>query len=184
MFNLVEYNDNLDLAKFYEDAKERGFVNNSSKKAMIDCFANERDWKVWILYDNTDAVGSVAAHSLDIIGPNAYRICARTCTFAEARPSHGLITVRRLILEHQNLTAQFFIPKCIEYCPTDSDLYITSNESKVASQRQVHEIYCPTLAKTGLLTKTHELEYRGHVQSFWKLDREIFFSQLSKYNRW
>lgn len=184
MFKLVDYSDDLNLDSFYENALNRGFINNSSKKTMVDCFANERDWKVWILYQNDQAVGSVAAHSLDVIGPNAYRICARTCSFAEARPSHALITLNRLIVEHQNLTAQFFIPKCIEYCPPDSDLYITSNKSKIASQRQVHQIYCPTLEKFGVLTKTHELEYRGHVQTFWKLDKEIFLSQLNSYPRW
>ena len=184
MYKLINYSDDLDLNSFYANALKRGFVNNSSKKTMIDCFANERDWHVWILYQNDEAIGSVATHSLDVIGPNAYRICARTCSFAEARPRHALITINRLINEHQNLTAQFFIPACIEYCPSDSDLYITSNESKVASQRQVHTIYCPTLEKSGVLTKTHELEYRGHVQSFWKLNKELFLEQLNSYPRW
>ena len=49
MFNLVEWSPNLDLTQFYAEATRRGFINNASQKAMIDCFANEREWNVWIL---------------------------------------------------------------------------------------------------------------------------------------
>jgi len=44
MFNLVEWTPQLDLTEFYAEATSRGFVNNSSQKAMIDCFNNEREW--------------------------------------------------------------------------------------------------------------------------------------------
>lgn len=184
MYKLVPWSPELDLSDFYNKAKERGFENNSSQKLLVDCFNKEQRSQVWILYQDHVAVGSVAAHSLPELGENAYRICARTCTFAEARPSHALITVNRLIVEHQNLTAQFFIPACIEWCGIDSDMYISTNESPVASQRLVHKIYCPTLTKVGTLTKHCEMDYRGHTQTFWKLNPRVFLEQLSNYERW
>ena len=42
MYKLINYSDDLDLNSFYANALKRGFVNNSSKKTMIDCFANEK----------------------------------------------------------------------------------------------------------------------------------------------
>lgn len=184
MYKLVPWSATLDLSEFYTRATERGFVNNASQKAMIDCFAKEERSQVWILYQGEKAVGSVAAHSLPELGANAYRICARTCTLAEARLSHALITINRLIKQHQNLTAQFFIPACIEWCGEDADMYISSHPSEVGTQRMVHNIYCPTLVKTGTLERTCELEYRGHLQTFWKLNVPVFLEQLNSNPRW
>ena len=184
MYKLVKWSDELDLTKFYKKAEERGFHNNSSKEVMIDCFNNERDYMVWILYMNDEVIGSVAAHSLDILGSNAYRICARTCSFAEARPYKGLLSATKIIREHQNFTAQFFIPAAVEWLGLDKDLYISSHPSDVGTQRIVHNIYCPTLVKTGALEYTCDLEYRGHYQTFWKLNKPVFLNQLSKYHRW
>ena len=184
MFNLVSWTPELDLSEFYQEAASKGFENNSSQKVLVECFKNEHKSQVWILYEDKKAVGSVAAHSLDILGSNAYRICARTCTFAEARPNHGLITVNRLIVEHQNLTDQFFIPACIEWAGEDKDLYISSHPSNVGTQKMVHNIYCPTLEKVGILSKSAELFYRGHVQTFWKLNVKKFYEELNKYPRW
>jgi len=184
MYKLIEWSSNLDLSEFYKKAEQRGFDNNASQSAMVNCFDNERLAKIWILYQNDHAVGSVAAHSLDILGSTSYRICARTCSFAEARPSRALITINRLILEHQNLTAQFFIPAAIDWCGKTSNMYISSHPSNVGTQRLVHNIYCPTLEKHGILTKSIDLEYRGHLQTFWKLNVSNFLTDLAKYPRW
>lgn len=182
MYKLVPWTAELDLTDFYAEAAARGFENNASQFAMVERIQREREWAVWILYQNDRAIGSVAAHSLDIL-PNAYRICARTCTFAEARPSHGLITTRRLIEQHQNLTAQFFIPACIEWCGADSNMYISSHPSTIGTQNIVHNLYCPTLEKINTLSNAGDYLYRGHVQTFWKLNAEVFLDQLGKYPR-
>ena len=184
MYKLIEWSEDLDLNYFYAEADRRGFENNSSQKVMIDCFKNEREFKAWILYKDDLPVGSVAAHSLDILGPNAYRICVRTCAFTEYRPISGLLTVNRMIREHQHITPQFYIPACIEWAGVENDLYISSNNSPVGTQRMVHNIYCPTMEKMGLLKKTHDIEYRGHLQSFWKLDSKKFLQDLERYPRW
>jgi len=185
MYKIVPWSQELDLTEFYAEANRRGFVNNSSQKSMVDCFNNEREKQVWILYQDDRAIGSVAAHSFDdVMGPDSYRICARTCTFAEARPSSGLVTVNRLIKEHQNLTAQFLIPTCMAWTPPWADLYITSNESKEASQRLVHNIYFPTLEKQGTVTRVKDVEYRGHIQTVWRLNCFEFVRQLELYPRW
>lgn len=183
-FKLIEWTPELDLSSFYEQARIRGFLNNSSQKSMIDCFNNERERNTWILYQDSNPIGSVAAHSFDDVMPNSYRICARTCTFAEARPSDGLITIKKLILEHQNLTAQFFIPQCIEWVNSRGKIYITSNDSKVGKQRAVHTIYFPQLEKINTVTRVKDVLYRGTVQTVWELNVEEFKKQLEKYPRW
>jgi len=183
MYSLVEWTPDLDLTEFYAEAELRGFVNNSSQQMLIDSLTKEREWCVWIFYYNNKAVGSVGAHSLPELGPNAYRICTRTCVFTDLLPYHQLRALTYTIKRHQNITAQFFIPVCIEWAK-DADLYISSHPSDVGTQRLVHKIYCPALVETGALERTCELEYRGHLQTFWKLNVDVFYEQLNQLPRW
>lgn len=184
MYKLIEWTPELDLSEFYKEADRRGFVNNASQKTMVDCFRNEREFNVWILYENDSPIGSVAAHSFDdVMGPNSYRILTRVCTFAEARPFKGLITPKRLVAEHQNLTDQFLLPKCIEWAGKEN-IYATSNASKEASQRLVHSYYFPTLEKIGIVEKVKEIYYRNTEQTVWKIDADAFEKNLAKYPRW
>ena len=184
MHKLVEWSPSLDLTDFYADAGSRGFVNNSSQKAMIDCFQNEREWNAWILYDGDRAIGSVAAHSFEDVMPGGYRILTRVCTFAEARKDKGLITPKRLVAEHQNLTDQFLLPKCIEWVAGRGRMFATSNASKEASQRLVHSYYFPTLAKLDVVSKIKDIHYRGTEQTVWEIHPGKFFENLTKFPRW
>lgn len=182
MYNVVEWNPSLDLTDFYKEAGSKGFVNNSSQQTMIDCFRNETEWTAWILYQDNKAVGSVAAHSFTIMGPKAYRVLARTCTFGTARQHSGLITSKRLIAEHQNLTDQFLLPVCINWA--QGELYATSNESSIASQRLVHRHYFPTLAKLGIVEHVCEMNYRNTDQTVWRIYPDRFLANLELYPRW
>ena len=180
---LTQWSSQLDLKDFYVNAAKRGYANNASRHMLIDSLAKEHQYAVWIFYYNDQAVGSVAAHSLDIFDKPSYRILARTCCFTDLLPMRTLRTMQG-ITSHQNYTAQYYLPTCIEWADSDADLYITSNDSDVAAQRAVHNIYCPALAKTGCLEKTCEIEYRGHIQTFWQLNRSVFYEQLNALPRW
>ena len=183
MFKLIRWNPDLDLSDFYRRAAAKGFENNANQQIMIDSLSKEDRWAAWILYYNDLAVGAVAAHSFPEMGENSFRICARTCVLSDDLPLHHLRT-KWGIIRHQNYTAQFFIPACVEWAGRDKDLYITSNESKSGSQRLVHEIFCPLLAKSGVLSKTKDIYYRGLTQTAWRLDVELFFKQLDQFGRW
>ena len=173
MYNIIPWTEDLDLTDFYSEAGRRGFVNNASQRAMIDCFRNEREWRVWILYYNDKPVGSVGAHSIE----EGYRICARTCILSDLLPLNTLRT-RNQIVSHQHITAQYFMPACIEWAK--DPMYITSHPSDVGTQRLVHTVWGPSLEKTGVLTRAFEKEYRGHVQTFWQLNTSVFLEQLDK----
>jgi hypothetical protein len=184
MYKLIEWNESLDLTSFYSEASKRGFHNNSSQKVMIDCFKNEREFNAWILYKDGSPIGSVAAHSFDdIMGKGSYRVLTRVCSFGDENPNQGLVTVKRLIKEHQNFTDQFFLPKCIEWTNTN-EIYATSNDSNIASQRLVHKFYFPTLEKLGIVNRVKEIDYRGLIQTVWKINPDKFLENLNKYPRW
>jgi hypothetical protein len=178
MFSLVPWSPDIDLENFYKEATRKGFYNNNSKSTMIDCFRNEREWQVWILYYKNTVVGSVAAHSID----EGYRICARTCVLTDLLPFNTMRT-RNQIINHQHVTAQYFMPACIEWVNNKGDMFITSHSSEVGTQRLVHTIWGPGLEKTGVLSRAFEKEYRGHLQTFWKLNVEVFLDQLRQ-NPW
>lgn len=183
MYKIVPWSEELDLTDFYKLAREKGFVNNSSQKAMIDCFRNEREWKVWILYYNNVAVGSVAAHSFPEMGNNSYRIAARTCVFTNLLPTDTLRT-RNQIITHQHATSQFLIPTCIEWAPKGSRLFITSNENEAGTQRLVHRIFGPAMEETGQMKRVKDIVYRGTNQTVWELFPEKFMEELERNPRW
>jgi hypothetical protein len=183
MYKLIEWSPNLDLTEFYAEASKRGFENNSSQKVMVDCFNNEKEKQVWIMYQDQRPVGSVAAHSFDdVMGSGSYRILTRVCSFAEARKDSKLLTFKKL-MEHQTLNDQFFFPKCIEWAGR-KNLYATSNDSKMGSQRLVHNYYFPGLAEKGIAERVTNVFYRGLEQTVWKLDADAFEESLKRYPRW
>lgn len=183
MLKLHEWSENLDLSYFYEEARRRGFENNSSQKRMIDTFKKEKEWKAWILYNDARAIASVVAHSFDdIMGPGSYRILARTCVLEGVRKNGGLMTARTAIAQHQNITDQFLIPACLNWSKGES--YSTSNNSPVASQRMVHKYYFPILEEIGIVENVGEVYYRNTIQTVWKIHKDKFFNSLEKYPKW
>jgi hypothetical protein len=164
-------------------AELKGFTNNSSQKMLVDSFNNERDKQVWILYYNNDPVGSVAAHSFPEMGDNCYRIAARTCVFSDMIPTPSLRT-RNQIITHQHITSQFLIPVCIDWCPKNNRMFITSNQKEAGTQRLVHNIFGPAMQESGQMLKVCELYYRGTEQTVWELFPDKFYEQLNKYPRW
>jgi hypothetical protein len=183
MFEIKQWTPDLDLTEFYATAKAKGFENNASQCMLVDSLAKEKHWAVWILYYYNKAVGSVAAHSFPEMGEDAFRIAARTCVFTDILPMNTLRT-RNQIVTHQHVTSQFLIPACIEWAPTGSKLYITSNESSVGTQRLVHRIFGPAMEATGQMTKIAEMTYRGNLQTVWQLFPDKFYKELNKYSRW
>ena len=187
LYKVVKWNENLDLTEFYQQAEKRGFINNSSQKMLVDSIAKEKEWSVWLLYYKNRPVGSVAAHSFDeIMGPNSYRIAVRTCVFTdrlEGTYGNALRTIS-VITKHQNPTAQFLIPTCIDWCPTGANLYITSNENSVGTQRRVHNIFGPTLERQGIMKRIKDIHYRGTDQTVWRFNPSIFYQQLDLHGRW
>jgi hypothetical protein len=183
MFEIKQWTPDLDLTEFYATAKAKGFENNASRYMLVDSLAKEKYWAVWILYYYNKAVGSVAAHSFPEMGEDAFRIAARTCVFTDILPMNTLRT-RNQIVTHQHVTSQFLIPACIEWAPTGSKLYITSNESSVGTQRLVHRIFGPAMEATGQMAKIAEMTYRGNLQTVWQLFPDKFYKELNKYSRW
>jgi hypothetical protein len=186
MFEVKEWTPELDLTDFYAKAEAKGFINNASQKMLVDSLAKEKAWCVWILYYNGKAIGSVGAHSFPEMGEDAFRIAVRTCVFTEEIPGtygNGLRTIS-VITDHQNPTAQFLIPKCIEWTPPWADLYITSNESTVGTQRLVHKIFGPAMEHLGLMKAVKEIDYRGTRQTVWQLFPDKFLKDLEKFPRW
>jgi hypothetical protein len=185
MIKMIPWSADLDLTEFYANAHAKGHGNNSTQKMLVDCFANERHKQTWMMYQDDQAVGSVAAHSLDLpqLGPDAYRICARTCVFTDLLPRRSLRTIS-VITHHQNYTAQYLMPTCIEWTPPWADLYITSTENSVGSQRAVNRTFCPALEATGVLEFAGKHIYRDTEQSFWKVNVNKFYADLDTYGRW
>ena len=182
-YRIVPWSEQLDLIDFYENARTRGFENNASQQMLVDCFNAEREKKVWILYYNNIAIGSVASHSFDIMGKNSYRIAARTCVLTDMIPTPSLRT-RNQIVTHQHATSQFLIPTCIEWCPKGANLYITSNENSAGTQRLVHRIFGPAMEESGQMKRVGDIHYRGTNQTVWQLFPDKFYEELNKYPRW
>ena len=188
MFKIVPFNKDLNLDDFYKEAKIRGFLNNVSEHHIIGCFATEREKQAWILFYKNSPVGTVSAHSFDdVMGKNSYRIAARTCVLTDKLVDisygKGLRGIS-VITKHQNPTAQFLIPACINWAPKDAKLYITSNTNEAGTQKKVHNIFGPALQRLKIMNPVREVVYRGTKQTVWSFDQSLFLEQINKYKRW
>lgn len=188
MFEIKEYNSNIDLTDFFKECEKRGFTNNNSKKSLINCFENEKYKKIWILFFKNKPVGSVAAHSFDsVMGANSYRIAARTCVLTNLIEGHQYsknLRTKNVICHHQNPTSQFLLPVCLSWVPQDSSLYITTNEELAGTQSRVNKIFAPIMQEKKIIEKVKTIYYRNTWQNLWKFNRDTFFKDLDQYRRW
>ena len=184
-FELVPYSDRFDLTEFYNTAKQKGFVNNSSKKMLIDSLSKEDRWQVWLLCWKGKVIGSTAAHSFPEMGPDSYRIACRICTFTDTLPKeYQVVRTRDTIRNHQTTTQQFVQPAGIMWAGFNKNYFVTTNENAEGTQRLVHSIVAPTLESTGVYTRITDMDYRGTRQTVWRVNADIYFDQLQHVKAW
>jgi hypothetical protein len=170
-YKIVPWSSDLDLSTFYQTALDKGYFNNASQEKLVDCFRNEREWQVWILYYNDIAVGSVAAHSFDEMGYNCYRIAARTCLFTDHLPPSGLRTIKQWA-KFQHPVGKYLIKQCIDWAPADANLYTTTVIANAfGSQDIFHSVADKVLSRQGVFEKACDMTYRNTEQTIWKIDR-------------
>jgi hypothetical protein len=184
-YRLVEWSPDLDLSDFYQEAERRGFENNYNQKVMFDCFKNEKSWKGWMLEYQGKYVGGVCAHSFDdVMGPNTYRILARTCIFTDQTHNPRLHTVNSFINNQQCCASQFFIPVSIEWAGQGSRLFATSNANDMGSQQRVNRLWFPMQKKLGRFSLVKTQFYRGCEQNIWELDLQNYKQSLPSHLQW
>jgi len=184
MYQIKEYQQGMDLSIFYQMCLARGFMNNSSHKRLIDTFAQQKFFKLWILFYNNIPVGTTVAHDFDdVMGEHSYRICARTCVLSDMLPIKHIRT-KDGIINHQNVCSQIFIPVMLNALPDNGKCYITSSDKDEASMKQVNGIWTKLLSKQGVLERVKDVLYRGANQTVWFLKREQFLKQLEQHTKW
>ena len=70
----------------------------------------------------------------------------------------------------EDVSSRFYVPKMIEWCGMDTNMYCTTNDLEGGKQRTVHRVWLPIMSKQGLFTKIKEIDYRGVRQTVWKLN--------------
>lgn len=180
MYKIIPYNDELDLSEFYAEAEARGLVNNSTKQMLVDSFRNEPEKQIFICYYDNKPVGSVVAHSFNEFKEGSYRILARTCILSHKTPFRRVGTLEAF-KKHQHVTARFFLPACVEWCGVDSDMYITTHPEPTGQMKSVHKLITGVWQKSGLIEYSGDFEYRGSMQSVWKLNATKFMNELDLY---
>ena len=173
MYTMKEWNENLDLSEFYDEARKRGYHNNDSYESMIQPFENLDDTKILILYYNNMAVGSSISHPF----LDGYRIFARLCVFTDLTPFKRCGTVRAF-KEHQHITARFFLP---EHAKLNSPLYFTTHPEPTAKMKGVHNNAAKWFEQAGVSAWLGDMKYRGCVQSVWKVNTQKWLDDMNKY---
>jgi len=183
-YKVVEYSPKLDLTEFYKENQRRGLENNTSQQAMFDCFRNEPHWNGWLVEYNNRFIGGVCIHSFDdVMGPNSYRIYARSCFHTELsmKPT-GYVKSHYTNL--QNVGLQLFTPVSIEWAGIDKKFYGSSNSRDVGSAQVVDKVWFPRLAERGIFTRITEVFYRGHYQNIWELNVQEYLRQIKTVPHW
>ena len=65
MYEIKEWNEEIDLSEFYAEASRRGFVNNDSYESMIKPFEDLPNTTILLLYYNNEVVGTAISHPFD-----------------------------------------------------------------------------------------------------------------------
>ena len=181
IYKITEFDGPItdEITEFLLNATQRGFTNNSTIEQLYS-FKDERRHVLFFIWHKDKIIGSFGAHSIDII-PNSYRIITRMCILTDKSHYTGLRTLNGLIKQHQSLVTRIAMPWCINWVnDPDSNLFISSHESSVGTQRIVHNLYCPTLSDIGVVEKYGDYQYRGHVQTFWRMNVDVLLEQLKE----
>ena len=164
-----------ELEIFCDKAKELGYTNNSSLKAMKYEWCKEQGEYFCAIRDD-DIVAVAGCHPLPEVGPNAWRIMFRGCELPQTDTFKGLGKG-----DWNSITQREMIPRFIEWCPSD-ELYLTTNTDHEHSNGKASRNH----RLMGLLAKQGILDYNGRMilyqteQALWKLNIDEYTNRRSK----
>lgn len=172
MYKVINWHKDLNLDSFYQKSLLKGYTNNVSQKTMIDDLRTEEVWKGFVLYKSFSPIGFTSLHSIYDIDPCGYRILCRTALIE----SPERVISRDSVKKHKHLTSRYLAPACLN--SVEGNYYISTNNSKEASQRLVHNIFMPIWREMGIAEDVIRTKYRGHDQTFWLINKQKFFDSL------
>ena len=164
-----------ELEIFCDKAKELGYTNNSSLKAMKYEWCKEQGEYFCAIRDD-DIVAVAGCHPLPEVGPNAWRIMFRGCELPQTDTFKGLGKG-----DWNSITQREMIPRFIEWCPSD-ELYLTTNTDHEHSNGKATRNH----RLMGLLAKQGILHYEGRMilyqteQALWKLNIDEYTNRRSR----
>ncbi len=164
-----------ELEIFCDKAKELGYTNNSSLKAMKYEWCKEQGEYFCAIRDD-DIVAVAGCHPLPEVGPNAWRIMFRGCELPQTDTFKGLGKG-----DWNSITQREMIPRFIEWCPSD-ELYLTTNTDHEHSNGKASRNH----RLMGLLAKQGILDYNGRMilyqteQALWKLNIDEYTNRRSR----
>ncbi len=164
-----------ELEIFCDKAKELGYTNNSSLKAMKYEWCKEQGEYFCAIRDD-DIIAVAGCHPLPEVGPNAWRIMFRGCELPQTDTFKGLGKG-----DWNSITQREMIPRFIEWCPSD-ELYLTTNTDHEHSNGKASRNH----RLMGLLAKQGILDYNGRMilyqteQALWKLNIDEYTNRRSR----
>ena len=164
-----------ELEIFCDKAKELGYTNNSSLKAMKYEWCKEQGEYFCAIRDD-DIIAVAGCHPLPEVGPNAWRIMFRGCELPQTDTFKGLGKG-----DWNSITQREMIPRFIEWCPSD-ELYITTNTDHEHSNGKASRNH----RLMGLLARQGILHYEGRMilyqteQALWKLNIDEYTNRRSR----
>jgi len=164
------------LEIFCKHAEELGYINNASLKAMKYEWCNDFGGKYFCAIKDDIIIAVAGCHPLPEVGENAWRILLRGCELPNTDTFKGLGKG-----DWNSITQREFIPKFIEWCPSD-ELYITTNithEHSNGKASRNHRLM-GLLAKQGILDKHCDMELYYTAQTVWKLNINEYTRRRNK----
>ncbi len=185
MYDVIQWNEYLDLSFFYEECKKLNYTNNLSQEVMIDPFKYDPNFVAFILYKNQSLpIGSIVCHSFDeVMGHNSLRI-ARICQINQDK---GLSN-RDLVLKMKNYCDRFLMPAIFNHYNLDKyKIYITTNSDSMGtrSSNNMGKIIQKFYTKNKLISKVADhLIYKGSKQTVWLWNPKEHENYLKKQEIW
>lgn len=153
------------LETFCNKCEALGYQNNSSITAMKYKWCKEQG-EYFCATKDDEIIAVAGCHPLPEVSPTAWRILFRGCELPMQDTFTGLGKG-----DWNSITQREFIPKFIQYCPTD-ELYLTTNihhEHSNGKAARNHRLM-GLLARQGILDKHSDMNLYDTEQTIWKLN--------------
>ena len=77
----------------------------------------------------------------------------------------------------EDVSSRFYVPKMIEWCGMDTNMYCTTNDLEGGKQRTVHRVWLPIMSKQGIVYKIKMIMRMWN--KLWKLNPRVLRHLIS-----
>lgn len=189
MFKIIPYSKDLDLTKFYQQAKEQGYYRHTDPSVFN--YDRELRSQAWIVYQEDNPIASFAAHTLiprqEFRGTIAYMIWNSMCVLKyQPIKTFG---PSEFYDQHQNFHSQIVSPTCIKWVydqegTTDVDMFSSHTKNRKPPYNKIANKMRKYWVKEGLVEVWKETEVNDTPVEWIRVNHKAIMEKYESVPKW